>query len=264
MSSILNNLLFRLKKSKSFYILMGICVFLPAFSAILFKLAVDAASVYELGQDFHITLPALADIISISGDVLILILIEVSIFLGREFSDGTIRNTLLTNKKRIHVYLSYFIIGMLIALIYLITYMVSTLLIMGLSFGFGGFSVSKIVSCVVYILLLGILSSTFVVSCVTFFVMITGKQSLSIVYPLLICLILPGLLSSVLGIVEVVNEVSTGISTDYSWVPFVNTMYFQFENVKFEIVAKISMYYIIFSLLFCSFGCYITMHKDYK
>ena len=99
MFNILKSLLFRLKKSKMFWIMLAVVAFLPLLSLLLYKLVLQLADVLvDMPLDLElemVTSISMTEWVLPSSTVTFLTLLCTSIFLCKEFSDGTIRNTLL-------------------------------------------------------------------------------------------------------------------------------------------------------------------------
>lgn len=266
MINITKSLFFRLKKSKMFWIMMGVCAFLPVLSALLNQLIVEIAKIFvetpiDLGLEM-VTYMSLTGLASLSSDVNLFVLLCTSIFLCKEFTDGTIRNAILSNKSRSQLYFSYAIVGVVVGGSFLLANFVSQLLVLGIPFGFGGATANEVVTSCLCSLLLGILSMLFVVSCVLMFLLATGKQSSSIVLPILVTLFLPGIMSSivdiatiVLGLIQMGGDTTITISPEgYSWIPLYNATLYDSSSVDGALVAKISMYYLAFCGLFVWLG----------
>ena len=274
MLNIVKSLLFRLKKAKLFWIMLGVCAFLPVLVSLLYHFMLEIVEIFvdlpvDAGMEAttHLSLTSLA---SLSSDVNLFVLLCVSIFLCKEFTDGTIRNALLSNKSRWQLYSAYGVTSLIIGGSYLIVYFVSTLLALGIPFGFGDVTPNQAVSACLCSLLLGILSMLVVVSCVLLFLFLTGKQAASIVLPILITMFLPSIAAAAVELVStLVMLVQMGgqwmdVNIDYSWVPLYNAFMYDSMNLDGALVAKISMYYVAFTGLFVWLGSLSARKRDLK
>lgn len=275
MLNIVKSLLFRLKKSAMFWIMLGVLAFLPVLTLLLYELVIELAEVVagmpmDMGFEM-VTYLSMTEWVSLSSNVNFLTLLCVSIFLCKEFNDGTIRNALLSNKSRVSLYSAYGVVGLIVGGSFLIVNFVSTLLALGIPFGFGDVTPNQAVSSVLCSLLLGILSLIFVVSCVLMFLFATGKQAPSIILPILVTLFLPGIMtslvelaSSLLTIIKMGNPDAAITEIDYTWVPLYNALVYDSSNVDGALVGKISLYYVAFSSLFVFLGGLAAVKKDLK
>ncbi len=274
MLNIVKSLLFRLKKSSMFWIMLGVCAFFPALTALLNQFIVELAEIFiqtpiDMGLEM-VTYMSLTGLAYLSSDINLFALLCVSIFLCKEFNDGTIRNALLSNKSRFALYGSYGIVSLIIGGSFLMANFASTLLVLGIPFGFGDVTANQAVTSCLCSLLLGLLSLIFVVSCVLMFLFATGKQAASIVLPILITIFLPGIISSIIDLVTtLLLLIQTGnpdavFNTDYSWVPLYNANLYDSSNVDGGLVAKISLYYVVFGALFVFLGGLAAVKKDLK
>jgi hypothetical protein len=142
MLNVVKSLLYRLKKNKMFWIMLGVCAFLPVLTLLLNNLILQFADIFvdvplDMGLEMT-TYMTLSELVSLSSNANFFTLLCVSIFLCKEFTDGTIRNALLSNKSRVSLYAGYGITALTIGGSYLVTYFISTLLALGIPFGFGG------------------------------------------------------------------------------------------------------------------------------
>ena len=274
MLNIVKSLLFRLKKTKMFWIMLGVCALLPVLAFLLNQLVLDIADIFvdipvNTGLE-SVTYMQLTGLAYLSSDVNFLTLLCVSIFLCKEFTDGTIRNALLSNKSRLQLYSAYGVVSLIIGGSFLLTNFVSSLLALGIPFGFGDVTANQAVSSVLCSLLLGILSLLVVVSCVVMFLFATGKQAPAIMLPLLVTMFLPGIMSSIVELVSTVIMLikmggqEVALELDYTWIPLYNANMYDSANVDGGLVAKISLYYVVFSGLFVWLGALTAVKKDLK
>ena len=268
MISILKTEFFRLKKSKLFWILLGVTAFLPLISALL-NLAINYLAIdvvlpdgYEVGSFWELIRSVdmlgqgLSSITSLTGDAFFA-LICTSIFLSKEFSGGTFRNMLLANKSRRELYLSYLFMAWIIGAIYFGAAFVGTFVFWSAIFGFGGLSATTIISALFLTLAMGLLSTVFVQTMMCMFMFGTRKMAVAIICPLVISVIAPSLLSSF-----VTTLTSLGILSelDLSWVPLYNTSMLYVTEIDGALVGKILMYNVPLAVLFGFMG-WVTFRK---
>lgn len=275
MLNIVKSLLFRLKKTKMYWIMLGVCAALPLLTSLMCSFVLDIADIFidlppNVGFEAT-TYMSLSSLASLNSDVNLLILLCVSIFLCKEFTDGTIRNALLSNKSRWQLYSAYGVTALMIGGSYVLANFVSTLLSLAIPFGFGSTTpVGHAISACLCSLLLGLLSMMVVVTTVLLFMFLTGKQAPSIVLPLLVTMFLPAIaLSAVEFVSQLVVLVQMGgqwmdVYIDYTWVPLYNAFMYDSMDVDGGLVAKISMYYVAFTGLFVWLGSLAARKRDLK
>ena len=275
MLNIVKSLLFRLKQTAMFWIMLGLCALGPVLALLLNQLVLEIAKVLidmptNLGLE-TVTYMSLTGLASPSSTINFLALLCTSIFLSKEFTDGTIRNTLLSNKSRWQLYSAYGVVSLIIGGSFLLANFVSTLLALGIPFGFGNVAAGQAITSCACSLLLGICSLLFVISCVLMFLFATGKQGASIILPILVTIFLPELVASVVEIVTTILMLAQmgGSSVDfsadfYSWVPLYNSYLYDAIAVDGGLVAKIALYDLAFSGLFVWWGYAAALKKDLK
>lgn len=281
MLNVVKSLLFRLKKSTMFWIMLGVCAALPLLMLLLTEFVLEIANIFTpvtaeeigLGVLVYETLSALAAPSNIAN---FLALLCVSIFLCKEFSDGTVRNTLISNKSRAELYWAYALTAGIIGGSFLTAYFVSALLALGIPFGFGTATFAQGLTSCLTSLMLGILSLVFVISCVLMFMFATGKQASAIILPMLVMALLPSIISSavelVSGLIYTLQmlgqngsvDVPFNFVMDESWIPLHNATLFDASNLDGALIGKIAMYYLLFSALFIFLGRLAAVKRDLK
>lgn len=143
--------LFHLKKDKLFYILLAVTFVLPLFSCLM-PVVFGTATANIENIIFQ----------SLGTDILcVLIGIEISSFIGKDFANNTIRNKICYGEKRTKIVLMYFIETLFIALSFILISLVSSLLF-GVMFAKITFSADFIAKLLCQILIL--LSFAFVIT----------------------------------------------------------------------------------------------------
>lgn len=271
MINILQTEFFRLKKSKLFWALFGVCAGIPLLSAILNLSILSLASgvyqsqgievdVWELIRSADMLGGGLSSLTTLMGDSF-WALICSSIFLSKEFSGGTFRNMLLANKSRREMYLSYLTIAIVIGAMFLGVAFVSTMIFWPMIFGFGGLSFSTVVTACLVALAMGLVSTIFVQTMMCMFLFGTRKLAVALVVPLAICMIAPSFL---LTFIEMFTTLGILNSADLSWIPLYNTSLLYVTEIDGALIGKILMYNIPLSVFFGFMGWVSFRKADLK
>ena len=207
MISILQAEFFRLKKSKTYWIIFIVnaalsilgCLLLLAVEA-FFKALGEGSFLEILGLSLSAT-AMLFEFAQFSTDSALLALICSAIFLSREFTQGTVRNAVLANKNRTQLFLSYYIVALVIGTSYFFTSFVLNLAMYGAVLGFGSETAAQSVNNVFIYFALGLCSVIFVQTCVCMFLFTTRRQSLTIILPILVCMLAPSLITSIIDLI---------------------------------------------------------------
>lgn len=193
MTGIIRLQLFRLRKSATFWVFLGLCIGLPLIGALIVLAAYYSLGGAEFGSIAEVmetsVTSSLINFSSCSSDTCIFAVICSSLLLSREFSQGTVRNTILANKSRLQVFLAYVATAMMIGAIYFLAEFASTLVCYGSIFGFGSLSAGQAISAVACCFAMGLGATLFSQSLVCVFLFGTRKQSATIAWPLVICLV---------------------------------------------------------------------------
>lgn len=270
MMEILSSLLYRLKRNKLFYILLGVSFLLTLLSygllAALVDLAeTDLASLAEGlgGLGFGSSpLHFMTDGLNPSANLYLLAIISICIFLCKEFSNGTMRNVILANKSRTQMYFAYYLIAFLMCLCFLLLNLVETGVIYGLSFGFGELTASQIASGILVIIALSVCTSLFVVSAIIFFLFVTRKTGATVVLSILVASLLPSLVITIAQFAGLFAMIEGDIVNDYaiSWVPFYQLSLFDPTAINPKYAAHIAIDMLGLSAIFGSLG-YVIFRK---
>ena len=272
MINILKAELFRLKKSKTYWVIFIInaaleilgCVLILGIEAFLKSLG-EGSLLEMLGLTVSAT-AMLSEFAAFSSDTSVLAIVCSAIFLSREFTQGTMRNAVLANKSRNELFFAYFIIAMLIGVSYFVTAFVLMLALYGAMLGFGAESAASAATNVFTYFALGLLSVLVVETCVCLFLFSTRKQSLTIVLPLLICLLAPSLISSLIelilsGVMMSGNNIS---ETALQCIPFYNFNTLNPSNPSGLNVGMIALYDVILAGAFFAAAFFPFQKADLK
>ena len=243
MSNILQMEFFRLKKSKLFWALFGVCAGLPLLTALIYLglagiinagVEEEISGIWEILRMTGITEASLSGQASLMGDTTLLAIICASIFLSRDFNNGTFRNMLLANKSRRDVYLSHLVMALTIGASYFAVSFVSTLIFDGAIFGFGVLNFAEAVTGCFVAFGMGLVSVIFVQTMMCMFLIGTQKLAVALACPIAICAFAPSFIVVFVEIFDVLNMVTTGegTMTDLSWVPLYNTSMLDITNLS--------------------------------
>lgn len=126
----------RLRKSKIFWLLEFFCFAFGAFSYTLvaFNTQTLGQGWLEYNAHTYFYLPFLF--------IAIMLAIFACFYIGTDYSDGTLRNKLIVGHSRTGIYLSYFLITTIVALLFVSAYLLAVLIV-GIPF-----SGSAVITCV--------------------------------------------------------------------------------------------------------------------
>lgn len=229
MKEILKVELFRLKKSVAFWVCFGLCAGLPLLG---FLLTIGINFMFSDIVDIDVLLRQysaeggaflfLTDYIVYASDCNILALICTAVLLCGEFRHGTVRNMILANKSRKQIYLAFFVMSLIVGTVLLLTSFTVSLVLFGTTFGFGNLAAPKALTNVLLFLLMGISSMVCVQTMVCMFMFGTRKTSLTLLFPLLITIMLPSLVSQIVtGVLAAVRDPAVVQKVAY-FIPFYN------------------------------------------
>ena len=170
MNKLLNANTYRLKKSTCFWLLLIVMGFLGVFmyinnNGITPQRCVNCEN--QLGAVFFNYLPW----------NWIIMPIFISIFIGNDFADGTIRNKIIVGHTRTNIYLSNLIINIIVCLVYSITYIITTLITSLIL----KYSITIPTSKFIYLLITSIFTNISIVSIFTLISMLANNKSSSII-----------------------------------------------------------------------------------
>lgn len=279
MLDVLNTQLYRLKRSKLFWWMFGVCGVLPLLGMLLttglFNFLGAMLDDAEMGLlealraegGGVIILSSLGGFSSLSSNPALFSVIASSIFLSGEFSDGPIRNMILANKSRTQIFLSFLSISLIIGFSCLAVAFVSSLTFYGIAFGFAGVTATEALNGIFSTLFLAMISVAFAQACVCMFLFVTRKTGGTVAFPILVIILLP---SIVTGIVEMdiamkalVGEVTVDVQA-LAWIPLYNVELFDAANVDGALVGKIALYNAPIAALFAFFGWLAISKADLK
>lgn len=270
--------LFRIKKSALFWVMLGISIALPILSAVLISALIGliqaisdsigdmGITAWDLISKEGLTVTLLGSLPQIASDVAIISIIATSVILCKEFSDGTMRNVLLANKTRAELYFGHLISAATISLFFLAGNFASIMIVVAPIFGFNKLAAGQVVTACLCSLAQGVLVMLFVSSCMCMFMFCVRKQWAAILFPLLICMFVPNLLTTLVTIIATVMAVGGQvISTDaLRFVPFVGAAMYDASNIDGAVVGMNILYLAIFTTVFVVAGYYTFKKADLK
>lgn len=277
MISILSAEIYRLKKSKLFWILLGLCVVLPILRLLLmialagiieaaFGSDPDMSQVMELFRSLNMTNAALTDFASLLNNITLFAIICTSVVLSKEFTDGTMRNVILANKSRKQMFFAYLLTAMIIGVAYLLANFATIMIVYAPFYGFGDSTAGQAVSSCFCSLALGLLTVAFAESCVVMFLFCVQKQWATILFPLLICIFAPSLMNTIVNIITVILALQQEYINELamSWIPLANASLYNAGDIDGRLIGKIALYYSIFTAVFIVSGYFTFEKKDLK
>lgn len=264
--------LFRLKKSKLFWIMLGVSAASPLLSMALslivtnILLSIAGGGSMNLVETMGITSSLLSGLTQIAGDAALWSLITSAVVLSKEFSDGTMRNVVLANKSRAELFFGYLITAMIVGVTYLTASFAAILLIAAPISGFDGMKAAEGVTAFLCSYSLGILAIAFVQTCVCMFLFGTRKQWATVLFPILICMFAPSIFTTFITIVTTVKAVQGEVvNADFTrWIPFANMSYYNPADIDGAMVGMNILYLGIFTTMFILIGYYTFKKADLK
>ncbi len=259
MIKILRMEFFRLKKFKTFFVLLGVVVLLKLLSFLI-----------VLGSSWILTgetslwsgtgLLYIKTISSLGSTTDLLALICTAVFLSREFSDGPIRNAILSNKSRTTIYFSYGVVALFIGVVFCLTeYIVQVALFSTLGFAV---SLNVVLRECFETFIVSLFLTIFSQSSVVLFLFCTRKTATTIILPVLVAQIAPVNIASILlslAEADIIKE------NAIDWLPFLNvTMFENLTEPSATLVLQILMYLVPLSALFVYLGWNSFRKADLK
>lgn len=273
MISILKAQLYRLKKSKTFWVIFIINAALPIIGSLfilgieaIFKTAGNDSFLELLGLIMGSATSALAGFASWTSDSTVLAIICAAIILSREFTQGTMRNAVLANKSRTHIFLAYYIIALLIGGIYYLTEFVLRLGLYGAILGFGIQSAADATTTTFTFFALGLCSTLVMQTCVCLFLFTTRKQSLTIALPLLIALLVPSLTQAIIELILSATEYAGNVVSEATkqCIPLYNMSMLDSIQPSGLNAGMIALYDILFAGVFFVSAFFPFLKTDLK
>jgi hypothetical protein len=237
MSTLLKSGLYRLLKSKSFYILLIINLAFNLISLLVYKFSINETANFSYTDNNMIqTL-----LLSTFGSNFLSIL-GILIFIGNEFKNGAIRNKIIIGKSRTNIYFTNTVLSMIISAAIFFTGVLEIVLFGLLFFGAGSVSFGTIL----LQLLLGLLIAM-VVACVnTFIAMLLNYSNKGTIIGIIVFFSSNLILSLIIILVSINNILKDIVLFIYKLVPDGQVSYL--NNSGFFFIMKDS-YYIIFPLI---------------
>lgn len=267
MINILQTELYRLKKSALFWTLLGVCAGLPLLG-LLFEISVAATTegMWEILGELEITNSSLSGLASLMSNPALFALICISIFLSREFSGGTIRNMLISNKSRTEIYFCFLTVALSVSVAYLLASFASIMIFNATVFGFGNLNAGQAVAACFTSLAMGVISIVLVTTMMCMFLFVSRKLSHTLAWPLVICLFAPQILALVIELLSLARILAGGEFTfaELSWIPLYNISLYDASAIDGTLIGKIAMYNIPLSALFVYLGWMSFQKADLK
>ena len=262
---------FRIKKSVTFWILLGLCLGLPLLSA-LFQLLligllnngpIDWGGIVEFGD---VTVAELQSFASMSNDAAVLAVICTSVLLCKEFSGGTIRNIFLSDKSRAQVYGALSVVAVLIGAVYFTAYYLFTLMFNGLILGFGSLSAAQVANACLLSFALGLVAMLLSQSFVVMFLFCLRKTAATMVLSFVLMLVAPAVIQGVVEGCLLVASINGTTVADAAlgWIPLYNVSMLDLSNPDGALIGKILLYELPLAALFFFLGWVALRKADIK
>ena len=275
MLNILRTQLFKLKKSKAFWVLLALCAALPILGILLllgigglFDSIEGVGSFWDiLGMAFDAQ-SSMTALVAYSSDSALMAMIFSAIILSREFTQGTVRNTILANKTRKQIFFAYFLTALIVGTSYFLVEYVTKLVLYGSIFGFGGLGIGDATTAMLCYFAMGLCAVLVAESCMCAFLFCTRKQSLTIVLPLLICLLVPSIVAGITELIVVASSMNGNIPSEtvLQCLPFYN-MQEAVLNIDLPAglnVGMIVLYDLVIAAAFFTMGFFAIKKADLK
>ena len=264
MKQLLNALVFKTNKSKYFWVLLVVSASLPVVGALIINLLLIgmewlmefAGTPIDLS---HLTQSALMNFstsVTPASDVTLLSVIFVALFVTQEFSDGTIRNMFVANKSRKQIFASTSIGCYVATCLFQLADFAMRIVVFGLMFGFGNLTAGQVVTSLLVCFVSSLFVSIFVSACACYVAFATRKTMQSVVVPMLVCFLLPELLSTLVQIgVQTMPALGNVLSYEVlMWIPFGNSYLFDPTKPDFALVAILALYHTLFGTILFVLG----------
>lgn len=223
MINIINSQLYKIFKSKMLYVLIALSCALPLtgvlFMGSLTELTFNGVAI-DVGYD---ALSMLRNISIVGSDTNMLVIIAIAIMFAKEYSEGTIRNTIMAGNNRANIFGASAISATIMMLIIAIPAFLVTCFGYGIVFGFASSSMATadIVANIFASLIVFLIANMLCVAITLLFVHVTQKVSGSIVFPLLLVILITGIGTTALSVLVMLGELTLD---SMSWIPLAQFM----------------------------------------
>lgn len=172
----------------AFAVSIGLAFFIPAVYFALQEISVNTNNPLMFSVR-DIAMPSSFNIVS---DVGLLVIVFITLIIGKEFSNGNIRNKIIVGNKRRDVYISLFIVTYvtLVGLMILSTIIMTLTGLIFFPYDIYGSTTGDIIGSLFIGLLIGIITISFVVALSCFFTIALNNVALGIVTPILLFFLL--------------------------------------------------------------------------
>lgn len=241
MTKVLNTLLFRLTKSKLLWILLAITVAMALFEVALYAALPNLLTGEELGSLEGII--SLEDMFSLTVSTVsrpdtysaMFVVIFSALFLGADFSEGTIRNAVLSNKSRWQIYAAYLIVAAGACLLFVFVQTAVYMVALALMGAFDSLSATQVVTGVFSAMGCGVVSCLVMATTTLLVLVATKKKALAIILPLAGTM----LVSGVLEVVVMLGQMQGSSLGFLHWIPFAQQMFFDASAPNGALLGKI-------------------------
>jgi ABC-type transport system involved in multi-copper enzyme maturation permease subunit len=270
MINILRQQMYRLKKSSLFWTLFALSGGYVILN-LLFNLTTAATtqssglSLLEILRMIDSTTERLAELDYYASIPTIFAILCSSILLSQEFSQGTIRNTLITGVSRTEVFFAYLITSYIIGLSCMLINFVAILAIAAPILQFGSLTAAEITTTIFCHFAIGVCATLFTQSLVCMLLFCSRKSSVTISLSLVTCLVIIPFLTGMEAVIVGLKAVENGISeTGLLCLPFVNLSEIDVNKPAGLAMGMACLYYIVLAVVFCVAGYFTFRKADLK
>jgi len=210
MTNLLKANIYKLLKSKAFYILFGLNLLFVLLTIIVMKLSVSSGMGMNLSDNAFIETMILMNIGCNFLSVLAIVL-----FLGNEYKNGAIRNKIIIGKNRTELYLANAITGIIIGSVIFLSGMLEIIVLGLIFFGMGSLSIGNLF----LYLLEGLLFSIVFSSLYSFIAIISNRANRAILFGIIVYFSLEILVSILSGLSLINNTFEKVINIIYKIIP---------------------------------------------
>ena len=241
MTKVLSTLWFRLTKSKMLIVLLALVAGMALIDIGLYTMLPYILSgeemgsleaVMDLSDMFSLTVTSVARSDSYASMITV---IFVALFLGADFSEGTIRNAILSNKSRWQIFGAYLVVATGACLVFVGVQTAVYLVYLACSNGFADYTTAQVVSGIFSAVGSGFVSCLLMATTALFVLVGTQKKVLAIILPLALNMVCATAFEIVVTLGQMLGS-SLGF---LQWIPFAQQMFFDAGAVEGALLGKI-------------------------
>ena len=264
MTNMLNALFFRLRKMKLLWILLAVLVALSIADTGLYQVILDMAggdmgdlSMILGGDTFVLSMSAVAKGDSYSA---ILTVIFVALFIGADFSDGTLRNAVLANKGRWQIFAAYTIVSLVVSLGFVAVQTIVYVIYLAFAGVWATYAPSVVLTGLFSGFGIGVVTCWAVAMMTLLTLVLFKKKSLAIILPLVVVIVL----SAVLEVYYLLSLIAGSNAEVCEWIPFIQQMLFDASLHDGALLGKILLTNSLLSIVLGAVGGLVFAKAELK